>query len=142
MLASTRRWSLCEGGAREPFSSRDTPMQSATTPQSPGFFGIQRRSDEDIRNPEGSPATIRDLVDYDESSAGPCLDQAAWLSAPDPDPARLWTGSTNRWRGPMLGKVFKAYDVRATVPKPLTERIAWQIGHGAADLVAALTHTA
>ena len=35
----------------------------------------------------------------------------------------------------MLGKVFKAYDVRATVPKPLTERIAWQIGHGTADLL-------
>lgn len=35
----------------------------------------------------------------------------------------------------MLGKVFKAYDVRATVPEPLTEAIAWQIGHGAADLI-------
>ena len=32
----------------------------------------------------------------------------------------------------MLGKVFKAYDVRAIVPKPLTERLAWQIGFGAA----------
>lgn len=29
----------------------------------------------------------------------------------------------------MLGKVFKAYDVRATYPKPLNERIAWQIGY-------------
>lgn len=35
----------------------------------------------------------------------------------------------------MLGKVFKAYDVRAKVPKPLTSRIAWQIGHGTADLL-------
>jgi phosphomannomutase len=32
----------------------------------------------------------------------------------------------------MLGKVFKAYDVRAIVPKPLTNRLAWQIGFGAA----------
>lgn len=35
----------------------------------------------------------------------------------------------------MLGKVFKAYDVRATVPEPLDERIAWQIGHGAARML-------
>ena len=28
----------------------------------------------------------------------------------------------------MLAKVFKAYDVRATYPKPLNERIAWQVG--------------
>ena len=32
----------------------------------------------------------------------------------------------------MLGKVFKAYDVRATYPKPLNEKLAWQIGYGAA----------
>ena len=35
----------------------------------------------------------------------------------------------------MLGKVFKTYDVRATVPKPLNERLAWQIGHGAAKML-------
>lgn len=29
----------------------------------------------------------------------------------------------------MLGKVFKAYDVRATYPKPLNEKLAWQIGY-------------
>ncbi len=29
----------------------------------------------------------------------------------------------------MLGKVFKAYDIRATYPKPLTEKLAWQIGY-------------
>jgi phosphomannomutase len=28
----------------------------------------------------------------------------------------------------MLGKVFKAYDIRATYPKPLNEKMAWQIG--------------
>ncbi|MHC4217680.1 MAG: phosphomannomutase/phosphoglucomutase [Planctomycetota bacterium] len=28
----------------------------------------------------------------------------------------------------MLGKVFKAYDVRATYPKPLNEKLAWHIG--------------
>ncbi len=33
----------------------------------------------------------------------------------------------------MIGKVFKAYDVRATYPKPLTEKVAWQIGAGAAQ---------
>ncbi len=33
----------------------------------------------------------------------------------------------------MLGKVFKAYDVRATYPKPLNEKIAWQIGYATAE---------
>jgi len=32
----------------------------------------------------------------------------------------------------MLGKVFKAYDVRATYPSPLTDDMAWQIGVGTA----------
>ena len=32
----------------------------------------------------------------------------------------------------MLGKVFKAYDVRATYPKPLNERLAWEIGYASA----------
>lgn len=32
----------------------------------------------------------------------------------------------------MLGKVFKAYDVRAIYPKPLNEKLAWQIGHAVA----------
>ena len=32
----------------------------------------------------------------------------------------------------MLGKVFKAYDVRATYPKPLSPKLAWQIGYGTA----------
>ena len=31
----------------------------------------------------------------------------------------------------MLGKVFKAYDVRAVYPKPLNEKLAWQIGYAA-----------
>lgn len=30
----------------------------------------------------------------------------------------------------MLGKVFKAYDVRGTYPDPLNENMAWQIGFG------------
>ena len=30
----------------------------------------------------------------------------------------------------MLGKVFKAYDVRATYPDPLNEAMSWQIGFG------------
>jgi phosphomannomutase len=33
----------------------------------------------------------------------------------------------------MLGKVFKAYDVRATYPKPLNEKLAWQIGFALAQ---------
>jgi phosphomannomutase len=33
----------------------------------------------------------------------------------------------------MLGKVFKAYDIRATYPKPLNEKLAWQIGFGTAQ---------
>ncbi len=32
----------------------------------------------------------------------------------------------------MLGKVFKAYDVRAIYPKPLSEKLAWQIGYATA----------
>lgn len=32
----------------------------------------------------------------------------------------------------MLGKVFKAYDVRATYPSPLNEQTAWKIGYGTA----------
>jgi phosphomannomutase len=30
----------------------------------------------------------------------------------------------------MLGKVFKAYDIRGLVPDPLSEPMAWQIGYG------------
>jgi len=33
----------------------------------------------------------------------------------------------------MLGKVFKAYDVRATYPKPLNEKLTWQIGYAIAQ---------
>ena len=35
----------------------------------------------------------------------------------------------------MLAKVFKAYDVRATYPKPLNERIAWQVGYATAEFL-------
>ena len=35
----------------------------------------------------------------------------------------------------MLGKVFKAYDVRATFPKPLSPKLAWQIGYGSAQFL-------
>lgn len=31
----------------------------------------------------------------------------------------------------MLGRVFKAYDIRGTYPDPLTDQMAWQIGYGA-----------
>lgn len=33
----------------------------------------------------------------------------------------------------MLGKVFKAYDIRAMYPKPLNEKLSWQIGFGTAQ---------
>lgn len=33
----------------------------------------------------------------------------------------------------MLGKIFKAYDIRATYPKPLNEKLAWQIGYATAQ---------
>ncbi len=33
----------------------------------------------------------------------------------------------------MLGKVFKAYDIRATYPKPLNEKLAWEIGYATAQ---------
>lgn len=35
----------------------------------------------------------------------------------------------------MLGKVFKAYDVRAIYPKPLNERLAWKIGYATAQFL-------
>jgi phosphomannomutase len=35
----------------------------------------------------------------------------------------------------MIAKVFKAYDVRATYPKPLNERIAWQVGYATAQFL-------
>ncbi len=33
----------------------------------------------------------------------------------------------------MLGKVFKAYDIRGVYPDPLNERMAWQIGYGCSE---------
>ena len=47
------------------------------------------------------------------------------------------TGAAVRYIAPMLAKVFKAYDVRATYPKPLDEKLAWQIGYGAAQYLLA-----
>ena len=35
----------------------------------------------------------------------------------------------------MIEKVFKAYDVRATVPEPLNEEIAWRIGNATAQFL-------
>jgi len=42
----------------------------------------------------------------------------------------------------MLGKVFKAYDVRATYPKPLNEKLAWQIGNAVARYLTELSANA
>jgi len=35
----------------------------------------------------------------------------------------------------MLGKVFKAYDIREKFPKPLSPKLAWQIGWGSAQFL-------
>ncbi|MBU0618227.1 MAG: phosphomannomutase/phosphoglucomutase, partial [Planctomycetes bacterium] len=35
----------------------------------------------------------------------------------------------------MIQQVFKAYDVRATVPDPLNEDIAWRIGNATAQFL-------
>ena len=35
----------------------------------------------------------------------------------------------------MLGKVFKGYDIRAIYPKPLNEKLAWQIGYAAGQFL-------
>lgn len=37
----------------------------------------------------------------------------------------------------MLGKVFKAYDIRGTYPDPLNEAMAWQIGYGCGKVLLA-----
>src|SRR5262249_56965552 len=36
---------------------------------------------------------------------------------------------------PMLGRVFKAYDIRGTYPDLLNEQMAWQIGYGASKFL-------
>ena len=35
----------------------------------------------------------------------------------------------------MLGRVFKAYDIRGTYPDLLNEQMAWQIGYGASKFL-------
>lgn len=42
----------------------------------------------------------------------------------------------------MLGRVFKAYDVRGTYPDPLNETLAWQIGYGCSKFLLADAHSA
>jgi len=42
----------------------------------------------------------------------------------------------------MLGKVFKAYDVRGTYPDPLNEQMAWQIGYGCSRFLLQDAHAA
>ena len=37
----------------------------------------------------------------------------------------------------MLGRVFKAYDIRGTYPDPLTDQMAWQIGFGTSKFLRA-----
>ena len=35
----------------------------------------------------------------------------------------------------MIGKIFKAYDVRALYPDPLNEDAAWRVGHATATFL-------
>ena len=35
----------------------------------------------------------------------------------------------------MIGKIFKAYDVRATYPDPLNEEAAWKVGYGTGEFL-------
>ncbi len=42
------------------------------------------------------------------------------------------TAAARREEKPVIEKVFKAYDVRATYPDPLNEETAWRIGHATA----------
>ena len=42
----------------------------------------------------------------------------------------------------MLGKVFKAYDIRGTYPDPLNENMARQIGYGCSRYLLAAAATA
>src|ERR1041385_1177847 len=35
----------------------------------------------------------------------------------------------------MMDKIFKAYDVRATYPTPLSEETAWKVGHATAQFL-------
>ncbi len=59
-------------------------------------------------------------------SPRPSAVNTVWTRATD-SPSHPWqSGIIAR---SMLGKVFKAYDIRATYPKPLNEKLAWQIGY-------------
>lgn len=42
----------------------------------------------------------------------------------------------------MLGRVFKAYDVRGVYPDPLNENLAWQIGYGCSRFLLSDAHAA
>jgi phosphomannomutase len=42
----------------------------------------------------------------------------------------------------MLGRVFKAYDIRGVYPDPLNDTLAWQIGYGCSKFLLADAHAA
>src|SRR5690606_33586746 len=56
-------------------------------------------------------------------------DSGGLRTYPCPPFQAFFTSSGGRVQ-PMLGKVFKAYDIRGTYPDPLNEQMAWQIGFG------------
>ena len=55
---------------------------------------------------------------------------AALASSGSGDSAR-----EDRSEGPMIEKVFKAYDVRGTYPDPLNEEVAWKVGYATAQFL-------
>ena len=64
----------------------------------------------------------------DEHAAPPF--EATLLTRRPPTPRSLMENDAE-----MIDKVFKAYDVRATVPDPLNEDVAWRIGNATAQFL-------
>mgnify|MGYP002628521787 CR=1 FL=1 len=94
-----------------------------------------------MRNPRGAVS----------EPARDCLAENTVLAVQRDDSAVF--GAIPRWLWPdllslspgsvvfMIGKVFKAYDVRAVYPRPLNEKIAWQVGHASASYLMAEART-
>ncbi len=52
-----------------------------------------------------------------------------------PTPAQSQQSPIDMDKRDMIDKVFKAYDVRATVPDPLNEEVAWRVGNATAQFL-------
>ncbi len=66
----------------------------------------------------------------DERDSGPAYPKPQ-TSAPRPTPRAV----LEMEKPDMIEKVFKAYDVRATVPDPLNEDVAWRLGNATAQFL-------